>query len=133
MRPRTLLFIFLLGVSTACLAAEPDDDYTLNKPNGRWWNHASERDRLTFVNGMIEGIFLTGSYTCARTEVLNLSHKKANVDTVKDFDAFYDNQDNVVIPLQSAWIYFAGKAHGAPPAQLEKMLVDLRSILRKSK
>ena len=61
---RAVVAIWIVSVIVAASAFAhnaKDNEFTLQKPNGRWWKRAQPEERLTFVNGIIEGMFLTGS------------------------------------------------------------------------
>jgi hypothetical protein len=110
--------------------AYPADKYTSYKENGYWWQDASAAERLAFVSGIRNGLEMSNAYAAAPTaNVVKVMGKTPLSELVAEFTEFYKADENAVIPIQSVWIYQLGKANGLPKAQLDDILLKLRTIL----
>ncbi len=107
--------------------------------NGRAWKVLDAQSRITFLDGIEEGIYLLLRQSWEKTNVdaeKRLLEKEADQLTVRGFrfydlvqqiDDFYQDSSNVRIPVVDAYIYTLRKLKGAKKQELENYAAELRA------
>lgn len=95
--------------------------------NGRAWQTLDSQSRMTYINGIYEGLVL------ARREGLDWERLKRPSgfrmsDLVQQIDKFYSDSANLRIPVIEAYVWIIKKLKG----DSSKDLADLETLLRKT-
>jgi hypothetical protein len=129
---RTLLSLLALGVTT-CLAQPTSVNTTDGMNNGYLWETGSPEEKLLYVTGISDGMFLASVTALSKTEadanqVASLSYPKGflTTDIVQSIDAFYRDRTNVRVPILFSYLYVMTKLKGAPQEDLDAMASRFR-------
>jgi hypothetical protein len=117
--------LFVLIVILPCFAQVSDVERTNGAANGRFWANLSSTSKLYFILGFEEAMGLASP----DSEALYLAKSPIYGDVVKGLDRFYQEPENLMIPISDGLIIFQIKANGATQAEVEtKMAVIRRRI-----
>ncbi|WP_148210032.1 hypothetical protein [Candidatus Korobacter versatilis] len=116
--------------------ADVDNAVTYSWSNGRTWRSLDRQSRITFLNGVEEGLMLMrreaelpGSVPLPtlqkQSERLMISGFRFS-DIVEQIDAFYADSSNRRIPIVDAYIYALRKMKGESEDTLRQLTASLR-------
>src|SRR5258706_5446561 len=107
MKHKVHIAILLLILATAATSEVPSNQFTHGHRNGRWWQHAAESDRTSYLSGYLDH----GGYSSALDvpgwyfgyDQLKKDFVSLSVTDVSEaLDRFYDKPPNLVVPLRAA-------------------------------
>jgi len=118
------LLLVVLSLAIPCQAQKPniEDHFTKGTLNGRFWNSLPEDSRLWFILGYCEGT--SQFWLACPTEV-------ENGELVKGIDRFYQEPENLRLPVITAMAVFTQKVRGASPTLIESLMKAARDFADK--
>ena len=120
---RLLILVALAGFLAVPSGSQQaaDSNFTLGLLNGRWWNRASEQQRLAYLSGYNDheayawAIDVPGPLYVAKEEKLLRLPSGLFSDGVEALNRFYDRPQNLGIQLRAAIGIWALKSHDDIP------------------
>src|SRR5271157_2373295 len=106
---RKSVILFALAVILPCFAQAPDVERTNGGANGRFWANLSSTSKLFFIVGFDEGIGIAAPFS----EQKYFAKGTPYGDVVKGLDRFYQEPENLMIPISDSLVIFQLKVNGA--------------------
>ena len=130
---RAILIVALLSTSSFGQGQRPGNVLVMT---GRAWVILPELNKLTYIQGLKDGIMIAATYLDGEERNLIIDTAQAKGffpgDYVKELDSLYRDRENLPIPMPFAYQYVNLKLKGtATKEELERKLVELRKALAK--
>jgi hypothetical protein len=114
----TARLLFLIVSLTFCYAADITDQRTNGQLNGRFWTTLTNNEKLFFVLGYCE----------LRPPPWECPSKTEFGDIVKGIDRFYQEPENLRLPVIFAADIFKLKVAGAKTSEIEAVMEEARKF-----
>lgn len=108
-RTAATLFLLFLTLTICCFAADGDNQTTGGRWNGRLWTFMEHSERLGFALGYCDASSACPSQT-------------TNGELVKGIDRFYQEPENLRLPIATALRVFTMKVAGAKASEIEEVM-----------
>jgi hypothetical protein len=128
-------FVLLLVFAGVCCIAQTQSTTTGGMLNGRAWL-ASERDaRVMYIRGIQDGLVLAAALIDSKPDANTLLRHTAlqfrPSDYIDEINTFFQDPNNVRIPIFYAWEYTNSKFKGAPQHRLDELMQTFRDYVKR--
>jgi hypothetical protein len=130
----TILTLF----AAAALVGSPEGMITNGLFNGRFWRAAGDVAKVSYMQGIVAALSrvkfrsLNGPCDAESDRVLKayMLPQGAVADAEEGVDRFYEEPENLLIPIIDALEIVSAKARGVPQVVIDERILHYRSVAR---
>lgn len=127
--------VLLLAFAALSCAAQTQSTTTGGMLNGRAWQTSPRDARLMYIRGIQDGLVLAAALIDSKPDATMLLRHTAPEfrpsDYIDEINAFFQDPNNIRIPIFYAWEYINSKFKGAPQHRLNELMDNFRDYVKR--